>query len=59
MRRCLETAEILYPGIRSEIVPDFRECDFGTFEYKNYYDYQVQNGCGYILEEDGSSQAIP
>ena len=25
----------------------------------NYYDYQVQNGCGYILEEDGSSQAIP
>ena len=46
-------------AIRSEIVPDFRECDFGAFEYKNYYDYQVQNGCGYILEEDGSSQAIP
>lgn len=36
MRRCLETAEILYPGIPVEVVPDLRECDFGTFEGKNY-----------------------
>ena len=36
MRRCIETAAILYPGIRPEIVPDFRECDFGAFEGKSY-----------------------
>ena len=36
MRRCLETAELLYPGIDPEIVPEFRECDFGEFEGKNY-----------------------
>ena len=36
MRRCLETAAILYPLLVPEIVPDFRECDFGAFENKNY-----------------------
>ena len=36
MRRCLETAALLYPDLRPEAVPDFRECDFGDFEYKNY-----------------------
>lgn len=40
MKRCLETAELLWPGKLKEqapeIVPDFRECDFGDFENKNY-----------------------
>ena len=36
MRRCLETAAILYPGVPVEIVEDFRECDFGAFEGKNF-----------------------
>ena len=36
MRRCLETAEILYPDVPVEIIDDFRECDFGEFENKNY-----------------------
>ena len=36
MKRCTETAAILYPNIKAETVPDFRECDFGAFEYKNY-----------------------
>ena len=36
MRRCVETAEILYPETLVECVPDFRECGFGAFEYKNY-----------------------
>ena len=36
MKRCLETAEMIYPGVPVEIVPDFRECDFGLFEKKNY-----------------------
>lgn len=36
MKRCMETAQMLYPGIEPEIVEDFRECDFGAFENKNY-----------------------
>ncbi|MBE5787720.1 MAG: histidine phosphatase family protein [Clostridiales bacterium] len=36
MRRCLETAALLYPGVPVEIIPDFRECDFGDFENRNY-----------------------
>ena len=41
MKRCLETAEILFPEKLYEHVPriqkaELSECDFGTFEYKNY-----------------------
>lgn len=36
MLRCRETADILFPGMEQEIVEDFRECDFGLFENKNY-----------------------
>ena len=41
MKRCLETAEILFPEKLYEHVPRIQkaglsECDFGTFEYKNY-----------------------
>ena len=131
MRRCLETAAVIYPDLSAEIILDFRECDFGVFEYKNYtelngredyqawidsggelpfpggesrkefsarslsafrslpacsenedcalivhggtimaimeamaipqgnyYDYQIKNGSGYILNEDGSYKGI-
>jgi len=36
MLRCIQTADIAFPGAPMEIVPDFRECDFGAFEYLNY-----------------------
>ncbi len=36
MKRCLETAELIYPGRKVQILTDFRECDFGVFEGKNY-----------------------
>ena len=36
MRRCRETAELLFPHARQLVVEEFRECDFGDFEYKNY-----------------------
>ena len=32
MKRCLETAAILYPHLKPEVIEDFRECDFGAFE---------------------------
>ena len=36
MKRCLETAALLYPGVPVEIIKDLRECDFGDWENKNY-----------------------
>ena len=36
MKRCRETAELIYPGVPAEMIDDFRECDFGEFENKNY-----------------------
>ncbi len=36
MKRCRQTADILFPGMRQYVVEDFRECDFGAFEYRNF-----------------------
>lgn len=36
MRRCIETAGIIYPNVPVEVIHDFRECDFGEFENRNY-----------------------
>ncbi len=36
LRRARETAALLCPGIPQQAVPDFREMDFGRFEYRNY-----------------------
>ena len=36
MKRCRETAELIYPGVPTEMIDDFRECDFGEFENKSY-----------------------
>lgn len=38
MKRCIETARILWPGKEPIVCSDFRECDFGDFEGKNYED---------------------
>lgn len=36
MKRCLQTAEILYPELHPIIIPEWEEIDFGRFENKNY-----------------------
>ena len=38
MKRCVETAKIIYPKKEIKIYSGFRECDFGDFEGKNYSD---------------------
>lgn len=59
MRRCRETADILYPSVRKMVCEDFRECDFGAFEGKNYLeltgnpDYQAWIDSGGILPFPG------
>lgn len=36
MLRCRQTAKILFPDAKQEVITDLREMDFGAFEYKNY-----------------------
>lgn len=36
MLRCIQTANIVYPDRDITIVQDFKECNFGDFEGKNY-----------------------
>ena len=36
MRRCVQTAEILYPGMEPVCIEEWTEMDFGTFEGKTY-----------------------
>lgn len=36
MLRCRQTAELLFPHIMQTAILDFREMDFGQFEYRNY-----------------------
>lgn len=38
MKRCLQTAEIIYPNKKIIIRNDLKECDFGDFEGRNYLD---------------------
>lgn len=34
--RCIETAKLVYPDQKYCIIENFKECDFGQFEGKNY-----------------------
>lgn len=36
MKRCRETAQLLYPQTAQRVAKGLRECSFGEFEYKNY-----------------------
>lgn len=38
MKRCIETARIIFPNISGNIVEDLREIDFGIFEGKSHND---------------------
>lgn len=38
MRRCRETARLLYPVVPKKEIPEWVEMDFGDFEGKNYED---------------------
>lgn len=40
MKRCIQTAEILYPGLQPVLIEEWEEMDFGAFEGKNYVELQ-------------------
>lgn len=54
MRRCIQTAEILYPAREFLKVEDFRECDFGRFEGKNYQELSKDPGYQAWIDSGGS-----
>ena len=59
MKRCVETAEILWPGFdrkKMQKVTDLRECDFGDFENKNYKEL---SGIGDYLAWIDSNGTLP
>ena len=38
MKRCQQTAQLIYPDMTAHIIPEFAEMNFGEFEGKNYQD---------------------
>lgn len=55
MRRCRETAELLFAGARQITVEAFRECDFGEFEYKNYAELNGNADYQRFIDTNGKS----
>ncbi len=64
MRRCVETAQMIYPEAEPEIVEAFRECDFGEFEGLSYAelngraDYQAWIDSGGDLPFPGGESRV-
>lgn len=53
MKRCVQTAEILYPGILPVLVKEWEEIDFGAFEGKNYMELQDDRRYQAWIDSDG------
>lgn len=67
MRRCLETAALVFPekdfsGVPVRLVPGLSECDFGRFEYKiteSFPGMRITSGSSIPAEQTGSREARP
>ena len=63
MKRCIQTAELLYPGLEQRKISFLQECDFGDFENKNYKelsgnpDYQAWIDSGGTLPFPGGEDS--
>lgn len=58
MKRCVQTAELIYPGQKIVTEPELRECDFGRFEGKTYE--ELKDDLAYIAWlESGGVLAFP
>ncbi len=56
MLRCRQTAEILFPDQPLQVETDFRECDFGAFEYRNYVELQGNPDYQRFIDTCGQSE---
>ena len=58
LKRCIQTAGLIYPGQEISVEPMLRECDFGEYEQKTYED--LKNEPEYIRWiESGGMTAFP
>lgn len=53
MKRCLQTAQIIYPDKKIFVYDDLRECDFGDFEGKNYIELSNNPNYNKWIESNG------
>ena len=53
LRRCVETAQILFPDSRLQMIRDLEECDFGAFENKNYLELSRNSGYQAWIDSGG------
>ena len=53
MKRCLQTAELIYPDKKIVTYDDLRECDFGDFEGKNHIELSENEAYLKWLGNDG------
>lgn len=54
LKRCRETAALLFPGQKPVVCSHFRECDFGIFEGKNYEELKDHPDYLAWLESNGT-----
>jgi len=55
LKRCVQSAQILFPGQEVQICEDFRECDFGDFENHNYQELTGNPDYQYWIDSGGLS----
>ena len=53
MKRCVETAKLIYPNQKHVVINGLRECDFGDFEGKNYKELSDNPGYKSWVESGG------
>lgn len=54
LKRCLETADILYPYAKQVKIPEFAECNFGEFENKNYQELSQSKAYQAWIDSNGT-----
>ena len=54
MKRCVQTAEILYPGLQLVQIKEWEEMDFGAFEGKNYMELQEDKRYQAWIDSNGT-----
>lgn len=54
MKRCIQTADILYPELQPVQIKEWEEMDFGIFEGKNYMELQDDNRYQAWIDSNGT-----
>lgn len=55
MLRCRQSAKLLFPEASQTVIADFREMDFGEFEYKNYAELSGDKRYQAFIDSGGST----